>query len=87
MRRLSGGGPRIPMTPDVGLENDTPNEYEIHQAYSTVRNGEADRIAIQPGEVAVLLRRGSPHDFAEWAIYAPGEYPYAGAMKLSHYNI
>lgn len=79
MQRLHGGsGTRAiarVLRPGDAVLNDTQNEYEINYSYSTVANGGADRIAIQPGEVAWLRSSGGASDFAKWDIGQPDELP------------
>jgi hypothetical protein len=83
MRILRGGSGSLFLREGVAIKNDTEKEYEINYSYSTVANGDADRIAIAPGEVAVLHSLGGPRDFTIWKIYSVGEYPYY-ACPLSH---
>jgi hypothetical protein len=79
MQRLHGGsGTRaiaIALHSGDAVLNDTEGEYEINYSYSTVANGGADRIAIQPGEVAWLRSKGGASDFAKWDIGFPDELP------------
>jgi len=78
MRKLEGGsGGRsiaIWVEKGDGIYNDTDQEYEISGGYSTVGNGQADRIAIQPREMARKLTRGGPQDFTKWGIGSPPEF-------------
>lgn len=79
MKHLSGGsGTRaivIGMKFHDAVLNDTAEEYEIASAYDTVRSGRAERIAIQPGEIAVRNRKGSAYDFASWSVGQLEEFP------------
>ena len=72
MRKVEGGsGNRVvSIWVDKGdaIYNDTSQEYEINGGYPTVANGQADRIAIQPGEMARRLTWGGASDFAKWGI-------------------
>ncbi len=79
MQHLSGGnGTRaivIGMKFHDAVINDTAEEYEISYSYDTVRNGRADRVAIQPGEIARRNSKGSAYGFASWSVGQPEEFP------------
>lgn len=85
MQTLYGGSGTRALS--IGLQsgeavlNDTENEYEVNYGYSTVANGYASRIAIQPGEVAWLRSKGGARDFARWDVGQVGDLPEGVRVK------
>lgn len=79
MKRLSGGNGNRQVTLVLysadAIENDTDKPYDIHYGYSTVANGRADEIIVQPGEIAQMTYAGSAHDFARWKVGEKQEFP------------
>lgn len=75
MRSVSGGSGHGRIREGQSILNDTQSEYEVHYGYSTVANGHASRVAVQPGEVARLDSRGDAYSFFSWSIGCEDEFP------------
>lgn len=79
MRHLEGGDGNRAVSLALmfcrAIENDTDKPYDIHYGYSTVANGRADEIVVNPGEIAYCDFKGSAHSFARWRIGSKEEFP------------